>query len=102
MGISHQVVFFCPVTTTRITTIFKMAKLLFALAFLAMVAGSFAMSCTTCETDIIADVKACADAEDTKAIVTCALDAMKTSVDCIECICTIVADVFKLDASLCA
>merc|ERR1712055_756489 len=99
MGISHQV-FFCPVTTTR-NTIFKMAKLLIALTLLAMVAGTFALSCSTCETDIIADVKICKEAADTKAIVTCVMDAMKTSVDCIECVCSIVADVFQLDASIC-
>merc|ERR1712066_587914 len=100
MGISRQV-FPCPVTTTQ-NHILKMSKLLFALAFIAMVAAAYAESCANCEADIIADVSACKDVVGSKAIVTCVMDVLKTSADCVTCVCTIVADVFKLDFAMCA
>merc|ERR1711973_653523 len=79
----------------------KMSRLLLVLVFVAMVAGAFAESCSNCEQDVIADVAACKDAVDQKEIVTCVMDVLKTSADCVTCVCSIVADAFKLDDNLC-
>merc|ERR1712055_300162 len=98
MGVIIRQVFSRPVTII----LHKMSRLLFALAFIAMVAGAFAESCSSCEQDVIADVSACKDAVGQQAIVTCVMDVLKTSADCVTCVCTIVADAFKLDDSLCA
>merc|ERR1712183_492875 len=78
-----------------------MARLLIAVALIAMIAGAFASECVTCEQDVMADVKACQSTANTKEIVTCVLDAMKTSADCLHCVCDILAVAFNLDKTLC-
>merc|ERR1712098_379869 len=102
MGISRQL---SEVTLSRAalhSTHFKMSRILFAVVFVAMVAGAFAGSCESCEKDVIADVAACKDVVGQEAIVTCVMDVLKTSADCITCVCGIVADFFQLDNAICA
>ena len=58
-------------------------------------------TCKTCGTDILTDVKACTLKVKPKDITICVLDCLKTTADCVECVCDIVAIAFKMDTDLC-
>merc|ERR1712126_32853 len=104
MGISRvsYLSILCPEQHKHTPHLKMMSKTLFALVFVAMVAGAFAGSCEDCEKDVIADVAACKGVVGQEAIVTCVMDVLKTSADCITCVCGIVADFFQLDNTICA
>merc|ERR1711936_1044883 len=80
-----------------------MSRIIAVLALIAAVAvaQTYAQGtvCNSCESDIITDVKDCQDNSTTDAVVKCVLEALKTSADCITCICDILADVFGMDRS---
>merc|ERR1712110_1406786 len=52
-------------------------------------AGGVLKDCMTCGKDIEGDIKDCADNSTTDAVVKCVLEAMKTSADCLHCVCDI-------------
>merc|ERR1711911_28500 len=104
MGASVFVLNSHPAATaaTNHISIKMMSRLILAVAFFAMLAGAYAESCSNCEKDVIAGVTACKGASGQAAIVTCVMDVLKTSADCVSCVCSILADAFKLDSALCA
>merc|ERR1712168_1153248 len=74
------------------------------LALAAFVATAYAQAnedCQVCVNDIIADVDVCKDVVGQEAIVTCVMEAVKTSADCITCACEILTQVFKMNESMC-
>merc|ERR1712126_112333 len=79
-----------------------MNKLALFLALAAFVATAYAQAdCQTCVSDIVNDVDVCKGATGQAAIVTCVMEAVKTSADCITCACEVLTQVFKLNESMC-
>merc|ERR1712212_156805 len=79
----------------------KLIAVLFLTVMVATVANAGIMTCLGCFQDIEADIKACGNAATVKDRVTCAIDAMKSTADCSDCVCNVLALAFKLDASTC-
>merc|ERR1712142_1167075 len=85
-------------TPSTASTMNKIFALLLLVVIAATVANASLVKCLGCGQDIEKDIKDCAKHETTQDKVNCALDAMKTTSDCV---CNILASVFKLDAGIC-
>merc|ERR1712142_163969 len=79
----------------------KIFALLLLVVIAATVANASLLKCLGCGEDIEKDIKDCAKQDTTQDKVNCALDAMKTTADCLDCVCNILASVFKLDSGIC-
>merc|ERR1712055_745051 len=84
-------------------TMFSKTAIVFAFLALAAVAhaGNVITDCMTCGNDVKDDISACSVQESVEQRVTCAIDCLKTSNQCLHCVCDILAAAFKLDASHC-
>merc|ERR1712002_1366101 len=95
------VVYIRTLTPSAIVIMNKILAVLVLTAMVATMANAGVLDCLTCGKDIEQDIKDCANQATEKERVTCALDCMKTTTDCMDCICSILATVFKLDSSIC-
>merc|ERR1712183_422542 len=91
-----------PAASISFSTIMsKLFAILLMTVMVATVANASLIKCIGCAEDIEKDIKVCAKHETTQDKVTCAIDAMKTTADCLSCVCNILATVFKIDAAKC-